>query len=376
MCSPHKLSLLLTGAAWAVMCLNGGRVSAQDSDENEVRRFRMGFTGFPHDISLEAVAEAHKYCGEFSDVIAHHIEGVPWTEALAGKPFPKKRTDDWEGKRRATPKGGKVYLAVSPGRGELKLADDSLPLPDELKGRPYDDPLVKKAYLNYCRRMVEFFEPDYLAIGIESNELFYEAGPEVWGSYVSLHKHVYQALKEQNPQLPIFASFSVHNMLNVKGEERRKRLESFLELMPYNDRVAVSYYPFIQGGDTDVEAALQWLEETFGKFGKQYVFAETAEAADQLPLPSFGVVIAGTPQKQNAYLEQLTRFAQTHKTDFVIWFLHRDYDAMWGKIKDSVPEAFKAWQDCGLLDEAGKARPAHATWQRYFAIPLGAPSHR
>ena len=272
----------------------------------------------------------------------------------------------------ATPKGGNVYLALSPGRGELKIADDSLPLPDELKGKPYDDPLVKKAYLDYCRRMVGFFQPDYLGIGIESNELFYEAGPEVWRAYLSLYKHVYHALKEENPRLPIFASFSVHNMLKVTGVERRKRLESFLELMPYNDRVAVSYYPFIQGGDTDVGAAFQWLEETFGNFGKQYVFAETAEAADQLPLPGFGVVIAGTPQKQNDYLEQLTRFAQTHKTDFVIWFLHRDYDAMWEKIKDSSPEAFKAWRDWACWTRPGSWRPAHATWQQYFAMPLEA----
>ena len=52
------------------------------------------------------------------------------------------------------------------------------------------------------------------------------------------------------------------------------------------------------------------------------MFAETAEAADQLSLPGFGVVIEGTPEKQNAYLEELARFSQTHKTDFVIWFLH------------------------------------------------------
>ena len=76
--------------------------------------------------------------------------------------------------------------------------------------------------------------------------------------------------------------------------------------------------------------------------------------------------------KVNAYLEQLARFAPTQKSDFVIWFLHRDYDAMWEKIKGSVPEVFKAWRDCGLLHEAGKQRPAHATWQRYFAMHLRA----
>ena len=38
---------------------------------------------------------------------------------------------------------------MSPGRGDLKLAEKAEPLPRELKGKQYDDPLVKKAYLNY-----------------------------------------------------------------------------------------------------------------------------------------------------------------------------------------------------------------------------------
>lgn len=344
-----------------------------DSDQaaaEETRRYRIGFTGFPYDISLEAVAQAHKYTREYSDIIAHHIEGVPWAESLAGQPYSKPRINDWTGKRSAKPKDGKVYLAVSPGRGDLKVADDSAPLPDELKGKPYNHPLVKKAYLAYCRRMVEFFQPDFLSIGIETNELFYEAGPDVWKAYVELHQHVYDAIKKERPQLPIFASFTVHNMLNVQGDERRKRLEAFLELMPYNDRIAISYYPFIQGADTDVDAAFEWVEKTFDKFGKRYLIAETAEAAERLPLSSFGVVINGTPAKQDKYLKQLTEFAQSHETDFVIWFLHRDYDAMWEKIKDSVPEAFKAWRDCGLLDEAGNERPSHTTWMQTFERPL------
>ena len=159
------------------------------------RPFRMGFTGFVYDITPEAVTASRKFVRENGDILAHHIEGVPWTQALNGQAFPKALLEEWEGKKSATPPKGKIYLAISPGRGELKVADKAGPLPAELKGKRYDDPLVMKAYLNYCRRAIEFFKPDYLAIGIEVNEI-HNLGPKAWDAYVALHKHVYAELKE------------------------------------------------------------------------------------------------------------------------------------------------------------------------------------
>src|SRR5205807_3238695 len=137
-------------------------------------------------------------------------------EALSGKAFSAKLLEEWEGKKKATPKGGKVYLAISPGRGTLKPAEKALPFPKELVGKSYDDPLVKKAYLAYCRRMVELFRPDYLAIGIEVNEISL-VGADRWKAYAALHRHVYEALKKDHEGLPIFASFTLHGMLN-EGE--------------------------------------------------------------------------------------------------------------------------------------------------------------
>ena len=140
-------------------------------------------------------------------MIAHHIEGVPWTEALWEEPFSKELLGEYESKRSMKPPGAKVYLAISPGRGDLKLPDKgAAPLAAELKGKPYDDPLVKKAYLAYCRRSIDFFTPDYLAIGIEMNELL-NAGADKWRAYVELHRYVYRELKKEHPNLPIFASF-------------------------------------------------------------------------------------------------------------------------------------------------------------------------
>ncbi len=54
----------------------------------------------------------------------------------------------------------------------------------------------------------------------------------------------------------------------------------------------------------------------------------------------------------------------------LLGFIHRDYDALWDKIKATAPELFMAWRDCGLLDERGTARPAYTVWREYFERPL------
>jgi len=324
------------------------------------RHFRMGFTAFPHDISIEAVEQTRRFVRDNADLIAHHIEGVPWAEALRDEPFPRDLVSEHESKRSMKPPGAKVYLAVSPGRGDLKLPDKgATPLPPELRGKAYDDPAVKKAFLTYCRRCVDFFRPDYLAIGIEVNEIF-STGADKWRAYVELHRCIYGELKKEHPGLPIFASFTLHNMIKNRGP----MLTAWNELMPYNDFVAVSYYPFLAG--EPAEKALAWMTETFDRFGKPYAMVETNDAGDRLVFPKSKIVIDGTPEKQAAYVRTLLALAEQRRFVFVVLFIHRDYDALWDKIKATAPELFMAWRDCGLVDEQGNARPAYAVWREYF----------
>ena len=226
-----------------------------------------------------------------------------------------------------------------------------------------------QAYLSYSRRMLEFFQPDYLAIGIEVNEIV-QAGSDTWKAYAALHRHVYEELKKDHKDLPIFASFTLHGMLNETGRKREAMLSAFAEIMPYNDLVAVSFYPFIRGGTTDIEGCLRWLTDHFDGYKKPYAFVEVGEPAERLRFPGSGQVIDGTPQKQAAFYQTLLAFAQGHDVRFVISFLHRDYDALWEKIKGSSSEAFMAWRDCGLLDQDGKPRPAYTVWKRFLDMPL------
>ena len=348
---------LSTSASWKLFAQNTATVSGS-------RPFRMGFTAFPHDVTVEAINQTRQFVRTNADLIAHHIEGVPWAEALRNEPFPKELVSDRETKRSMTPPGAKVYLAVSPGRGELKLAEKgTTPLPPELRGKTYDDPLVKKAYLNYCRRSLEFFKPDYLAIGIEVNEIF-SAGKDKWRAYVELHRQVYRELKKEHPDLPIFASYTLHNLIKARGE----MLKVCQELMPFNDFVAISFYPFFISETPD--AAFKWLMESFDQFGKPYAIVETNDTAERLQFPKSKLVLNGTPETQAAYARILLALADQRRFRFVVLFIHQDYDTLWDAIKATAPELFMAWRDCGLIDERGRPRPSFAVWRDYFNRPF------
>jgi len=330
------------------------------------RPFYMGFTAFPFDITIEAVTSTRQFVREHGDLICHHVEGVPWTEALRDELTPATMQRLRGDKKAMAFPGAKVYLALSPGRGELKPDDKSKAIPAELQGKLYDHPLVKQAYLTYCRRSIEFFRPDYLAIGIETNEML-DGGPLAWAAYTDLHRHVYQELKKDHPDLPIFASFTLHNLYKKRGA----MLAAWKELMPYNDLVAVSYYPFFIGGPQRL-GALDWLCEEFDAFDKPYAIAETNEAAQPTPFEFLGQKfnVPGSPQAQVEYYSKLLSLAGNRRFEFVVSFIHQDYDAMWAKIQAYSPSLFGVWRDCGLLDESGRARPVYELWRDYFRLPI------
>ena len=138
-------------------------------------------------------------------------------------------------------------------------------------------------------------------------------------------------------------------------KKRGAMLEEWKKLMPHNDLVAVSYYPFFVP-DKDRLAALDWMTERVRR-----VQEAVRDGGDErrgraaCRCRQAKVVIEGTPEKQEAYYRALLALAQKRDFAFVVSFVHQDYDALWEKIKATSPELFIAWRDCGLLDEKGKA---------------------
>ena len=60
--------------------------SCSQEDELKTRPFRMGFTPFPYDLSLDAVEYTYEKLQSEADIINHHFDnGVPLPEALSGE---------------------------------------------------------------------------------------------------------------------------------------------------------------------------------------------------------------------------------------------------------------------------------------------------
>lgn len=356
--------LLFCALLFVAACSNQPEITATS------RCFYMGFTPFPWDISLVAFLTTNRQIVSYGDIVSHHLEqGVPWPEALNGEPFHPKMVEDWNGRKNMAA-GRTIFLSLNPlnegrnGMDGYRGEKDDMPLPESFQGKAFNDPAVKLAYLNYCLRAVEHFQPDYLAIGIEVNELFHNA-PDRWPGFVELYQETYTALKKKHPDLAVFATVSLHNLTNTGWNDRDEQRQEIRTLIDSMDMVGISYYPFMAGQSERPIETFDWLRQFTNK---PIAIAETGYPAEDIHLPSLSMTIPGTPLQQKTYFDTLLERANRDRYTFVIAFLFRDYDALWDKIKETSPEAFVVWKDCGMYDENGYARPAFDLWKKYYIL--------
>src|SRR5690606_4768536 len=203
-----------TATLFLLIALMGVLVAAcSKDDEPRSRAFRMGFATLPYG-SSEGLEYVYEKLSVESDIVNHHFEsGVPWLEALAGEEFPEHILQDWKFRKEKITTPHKTFVSVTPlnhshdGLAPYRGTSDNLALPSPWNQYAFDDDEVKVAYVNYCKRVIDFFQPDYFAMSIEAN-LLYQQRPDVWPRYLEFHAYVYGQLKAAYPGLPVFATIA------------------------------------------------------------------------------------------------------------------------------------------------------------------------
>lgn len=348
------------------------------SPVTEARTFYMGFTPFPYEVSQEAIDFVYQKIGQDGDIINHHFDnGVPWVEAETNAAFHANIMNDWAYRKAKTPIGHKIYLSVGPiniyriGLANYRAEKDDMPLPAPWNSYKFSDQPVKTAYLNYCKRIIDFFKPDYFNMAIEANLLYFNR-PDLWNDYMVFHEYIYTQLKLTYPSLAIFSSVTGAHMLDgaFSGNDYMKQRAAVKQVLVFSDLYALSFYAYLSnylGNPYPVGV----FEELFNISDKPLAIAETGYTAQTFSidvLPGVPVTITSDADKQEKYVRDLLEACSKRKSLFVINFILRDYDQLWKSV-GSPTDLFIAWKDTGLYDENGSSRKAFDVWKLYLAKP-------
>jgi hypothetical protein len=348
--------------------------SCKDEKQDPSRSFYMGFTPFPYDVSLAAVEETYTNINSNSDIINHHFDnGVPWPEALNGEQFSENIMGDWTFRRNETPASAKVIVSVAAlngnrdGMAKYRGTADDMDLPSPWDTYTFSDAEVKTAYVNYCKRLIDFFEPDYFNMNVEAN-LLHSFKPTLWSDFLQFHEYVYTNLKSSYPNLTIFTSIAGAQLLDGYIDNNDVSLQRLaaLQLLSHSDIYGISFYPYMSAflGNPYPENSFQQL---FSISEKPVAIAETGYPAQSfwIDVENNKVQIESNETKQRDYYTDLLEACNERDAVFVIQFTIRDYDQLWEYL-GSKEDITIAWRDTGLIGEDGRERPAFAIWKEHF----------
>jgi len=410
------------------------------------RPYRVGFTpklyDFPDDpgevLAVEQfVFEKMANEGDFTNI--HMDGGIPWPEAYADDfqsptpPYSANLLETWRAMRERRPPDNALLVSINPlgiprrhlapywgvgeefsyqqeppwGRVPLGVVSDGAPRipPPPWDGYDFYDAPVRQAFINYARRAVEFFDPDYLLIGIEVSATQVE-DEAAWQGFLDLHKAVYAALKARYPELPVMVSVSATSYMTDefwplvddpaaatghtwKDDEMapgvRERLRQGLsDILPYTDILGLSHYPHFGKYNAYQMPASMWdqlfvLLDELGAGDKPLAVTESGYSADPFYIALsdawYPELFTGSPEKQARHLDLMFYELRNsgHPVAFIANFAVRDGDLWHQRLTEQSDDVFNQFyqyfRDIGIYDGAGGDRSGTLRWRREAALP-------
>lgn len=326
------------------------------------RSFKMGFSTWHFGPNEADVDETYQFINSNADIYSEQIDDkIPWDAWMNESSLPSEFINQID--RRVSKKldNQKLLLSVSllnTSRSDLlEDYDGSIPNYSTL-----NDTTIENAYFKHLDYLIARFNPEYLVIAMEVNELKIHSESK-WIEYKSLMVNIRNRLKIKYPNLPLSESVTLHNWFRPEVSNPEDFISEVSNYINQNmDFAAISYYPFFKGQHTKAE-----FQEAFyflhSKCSVPIAFVETTHLAENLEIDSFNLNIESDICEQKEYLEILLLNAYKQNYEFIIWWAHRDYDKLWETFPPEYKDVGKLWRNTGLLDKNGKERPALTIWK-------------
>ncbi len=332
------------------------------------RPFLMGFTLWPADLSLEGLVTAQQFAYAHGDIVSITLlGGIPWPEALSGKQFSQDIRDNLAYR---PPQGKKIFLAISPlDKNRRGLAPywgekENLALPKPWAQERLNSPRVKKAFLNFVLRCVQELHPDYLAIGMEVNELLSRDAAK-WKQFKELYRDTYTAVKKVHPGLPVFFTTDVLHYKKLAREAKRADQQKEVgELMRTSDLFAMSVYPHMS---LDVPRPLPADFFDFAtSFKKPVAVSDSGMTSRTVALRTYGIELAGSAEAQAQFTKLLLATAERDRYEFVISFATTDFEKLVAQLRSPLDDRARIWAFTGMQTSDKIPKPALAIWDSYW----------
>lgn len=340
---------------------------------SETRSFYMAFGSWPPDATVEAVNDMYNVIDNHADMVFHHFDnGIPWQEALDGKPFSKHLEGDWNWKKAKTRADKKTYLGITPLNfdrdamvGYWGEKDNNEPLPENWKNLKLNDPKIKTAYLNYVRRAVEYFNPTYLSIGSEVNILAAKDRSK-WADYLELNQYVYTELKKQYPSLPVFVSLQYEWLRGAEKETQNKKEEQIADakdILKSSDIIALTVYKY---GTIHNPVVGDYFALAKSLAQKPIGLAEVGAMSKEAKYN--GITFTATEEDQDTFMRTMLREATEGNFVFVNNYFPIDFDKLLRHLPKDLQGVSVTWAHMGLYDTDLKPKKALSTWDVYLKL--------
>lgn len=333
-----------------------------DSDDRleqiDTRNFKMGFTSWNYGPNASNIDDTYQFISENADIYSEQFDyKIPWKAWINKTKLPEEFTNIIQHKLSKKINSQDFLLAVSllnNDRNDL-LEDFDGTIPDYTS---LNNQHIENAYFDHLDYLIGQFNPDYLVMVIEANELLLHSA-EKWKQYKLLMSKIKPRIKALHPNLKISESLTLHNWYQAEPAANISEISEYAKNM---DFTAISFYPYFKDlhNKDDFQKAFDFLH---AQTNKPIAIVETAHLAENLQVDGYNIFIESDECQQKEYLETLLLNAYNKNYEFVIWWAHRDYDKLWETFPNEVKDLGKLWKDTGLLDENGKERPAFKTWQ-------------
>lgn len=335
---------------------NLGDLCDDDVDLPVSRAYRLGVAPWkPVGMSEEEAFELiHDELGEVVLIDA----GVDWDRSAGSYQNVERQVT------LARDKGLKVYLTIDPVATEYRYTIGPLPsswtdpgspdfIPEE--ERVFANETIRAHFLSWCALMAEDFQPDFLAVGIETDmysfptNLFGQMNPD-YGNWVSLYKEAYDEVKTLSPDTVVFTSFQYDQIVSYY----------FLGIMNvYNNR-----WNYIRSFEPQIDMV------GFSMFPHSNPLFSTPEnirndyydiIRNQISLP-IAIAETGWPDNgwggedaQMRFVPQFLKLAKNLPTRLIVWYFLTDPSP-------AVPGLLPDFYHSGLLRVSGTEKKVEGMW--------------